>query len=111
MVAFDRGRLDGLDYSTGYTASLAQRREAIVEMLHQPGRIATVFQPIVSLANGRDHGLRVALALPRRAGAPADKWIAEAHAVGLGLEIEVECVRRALALRDRFAGTAYLSVT
>ena len=56
VVAFDRGRLDGVDYSAGYTASLAQRRAAIVEILHDPSTIATVFQPIVSLDNGRTVG-------------------------------------------------------
>ena len=71
VVAFDRGRLDGVEYSAGYTASLAQRRAAILEMLTEPGTIATVFQPIVSLDNGRTVGFEVALALPRRARAPA----------------------------------------
>ena len=41
---------------------------------------------------------------------PPDRWIAEAHAVGLGLEVEVECVRRACRLRGTIPGGAYLSV-
>ncbi|MGE0027917.1 MAG: EAL domain-containing protein, partial [Thermoleophilia bacterium] len=110
VVAFDRGRLDGLEYATGYTASLAERRKAIMEVLHQPGTIATVFQPIVSLASGETMGFESLSRFRAEPERPPDKWIAEAHAVGLGLEIEVECVRRALALRDRIPGTAYLSV-
>jgi EAL domain-containing protein (putative c-di-GMP-specific phosphodiesterase class I)/GGDEF domain-containing protein len=110
VVAFDRGRLDGLEYATGYTASLAQRREAILEVLREPGTIATVFQPIVSLADGGTMGFESLSRFRAEPERPPDKWIAEAHAVGLGLEIEVECVRRALALRTRIAGDAYLSV-
>ena len=110
VVAFDRGRLDGLEYATGYTASLAERRKAILEVLHEPGTIATVFQPIVSLADGETMGFESLSRFRAEPERPPDKWIAEAHAVGLGLEIEVECVRRALGLRDRIPGTAYLSV-
>lgn len=110
VVAFDRGRLDGLEYATGYTASLAQRREAILEVLHAPETIATVFQPIVSLENGGTVGYESLSRFRAEPERPPDKWIAEAHAVGLGLEIEVECVRRALALRGRITGDRYLSV-
>ena len=110
VVAFDRGRLDGLEYATGYTASLAQRRAAITEVLRQPGTISTVFQPIVSLTDGHTVGFESLSRFRAEPERPPDKWIAEAHAVGLGLEIEVECVRRALALRSEIPGDAYLSV-
>ena len=110
VVAFDRGRLDGVDYMAGYTASLQLRRDAITAVLSDPETIQTVFQPIVSLEDGRTMGfesLSRFLAKPQR---PPDKWIGEAHAVGLGLEIEVECVRRAMALRHTVPEDAYLSV-
>lgn len=110
VVAFDRGRLDGLEYAAGYTASLAQRRAAILEVLHAPETIATVFQPIVSLADGTTVGFESLSRFRAEPERPPDKWIAEAHAVGLGLEIEVECVRRALSLRSRIPDGAYLSV-
>jgi EAL domain-containing protein (putative c-di-GMP-specific phosphodiesterase class I) len=110
VVAFDRGRLDGLEYSSGYSASLAQRRAAILELLREPETISTVFQPIVSLADGATLGFESLSRFRAEPARPPDKWIAEAHAVGLGLEIEVECVRRALALRSTIPGDAYLSV-
>ena len=112
VVAFDRGRLDGVDYSAGLhrlarAAARGHRRASSTT----PSTIATVFQPIVSLDDGRTAGLRVALALPRRArSARRTSWIAEAHAVGLGLEIEVECVRRACRLARHLPDDAYLSV-
>jgi EAL domain-containing protein (putative c-di-GMP-specific phosphodiesterase class I)/GGDEF domain-containing protein len=110
VVAFDRGRLDGLEYTSGYSASLAQRRDAILELLQEPETISTVFQPIVSLADGATLGYESLSRFRAEPARPPDKWIAEAHAVGLGLEIEVECVRRALALRSTIPGDAYLSV-
>ncbi len=110
VVAFDRGRLDGVDYSAGYTASLAQRRAAIVEILGDPSTIATVFQPIVSLDNGRTVGFEALSRFRAEPERPPDKWIGEAHAVGLGLEVEVECVRRACRHRATLPDGAYLSI-
>jgi diguanylate cyclase (GGDEF)-like protein len=110
VVAFDRGRLDGVEYSAGYTASLAQRREAILEVLKAPETIATVFQPIVSLEDGRTVGFEALSRFRAEPERPPDRWIAEAHAVGLGLDIEVECVRRAVRSRGAVPDGAYLSV-
>ena len=110
VVAFDHGRLDGVDYSAGYTASLAQRRAAIVEILRDPRTIATVFQPIVSLDNGRTVGFEALSRFRAEPERPPDKWIGEAHAVGLGLEVEVECVRRACRHRATLPEDAYLSI-
>ena len=110
VVAFDRGRLDGVEYAEGYTASLAERRHAINDFLSAPETITTVFQPIVSLMDGRTLGFESLSRFQAEPQRPPDRWIAEAHAVGLGLEIEVECVRRACRLRETIPGDAYLSV-
>lgn len=110
VVAFDRGRLDGVDYTAGYTASLSKRRDTILDILASPAAIDTLLQPIVSLDNGQTVGYEALArfrALPERS---PDRWIAEAHAVGLGLEVEVECVRRACRLRDRLGPGTYLSL-
>ncbi len=110
VVAFDRGRLDGVNYMAGYTASLQKRRDDITAVLSDPATIQTVFQPIVSLDDGLTMGFESLSRFRAEPQRPPDKWIAEAHAVGLGLEIEVECVRRAMALRHTIPGEAYLSV-
>lgn len=110
VVAFDRGRLDGIDYTAGYTASLGERRDKITTVLADPATIQTVFQPIVSLHDGQTMGFESLSRFRAEPQRPPDQWIAEAHAVGLGLEIEVECVRRAMALRPTIPGGAYLSV-
>jgi EAL domain-containing protein (putative c-di-GMP-specific phosphodiesterase class I) len=88
----------------------SRRREAILEVLHAPETISTVFQPIVSLSDGRTVGFESLSRFRAEPQRPPDKWIAEAHVVGLGLEIEVECVRRAMALRHTLPAGSYLSV-
>ena len=110
VVAFDLGRLDGVEYSAEYTASLAQRRGTITEVLHAPSSIDTVFQPIVCLTTGRTVGFEALSRFRAQPERTPDRWIAEAHAVGLGLEVEVECVRRAFRLRGSLPGDAYMSV-
>ena len=64
----------------------------------------------MSLTDGRTLGFESLSRFRAEPQRPPDRWIAEAHAVGLGLEIEVECVRRAVRLRDTIPDGAYLSV-
>lgn len=110
VVAFDRGMLDGFEFTSGYTASLRQRRARVEEVLETPDSIRSVVQPIVELATGRVVGHE---ALSRFAGEPVrgpDHWIAEATAVGLGVEIEALCLRHALDRRADMPRGTYLSV-
>jgi diguanylate cyclase (GGDEF)-like protein len=70
IVAFDRGRLDGVEYTAGYTASLAQRREAILEVLHAPQTISTVFQPTVRPSASGSRSRSSASGAPWRCATP-----------------------------------------
>lgn len=110
VVAFDRGRLDGVEYSAGYTASLAQRRRNIAAILRDPTSIQTFLQPIVSLDDGTTVGYESLSRFPPNPERPPDRWVAEAHAVGLGLELEAMCVRRAVRLRSELPDGVYLSI-
>lgn len=110
VVAFDRGQLDGAELAGGYTASLRQRRDRVQAVLSSDESVISVVQPIVDLASGRVVGHE---ALSRFMGEPRrgpDRWIAEASAVGLGIELEAECLRRALARRAELPEGTYLSV-
>ena len=66
-----------------------------------------VFQPVFDLTNGKCFGVE---ALARFSGQPSrtpDVWFAEAHAMGVGVELEVVSVRRALVSIPRLpAGIA-----
>lgn len=110
VVAFDRGHLDGIEHSGDYTASLDQRRQAVLEIFRTRGAVQTLLQPIVSLTDGRVVGFE---ALTRIRIAPErtpDRWIAEAHAVGLGSELEVACVRQAIRRRADLVEGAAISL-
>lgn len=73
------------------------RRDALraaVGRIIADGAFHPVFQPIVELASGRTIGYE---ALSRfDDGRPPDAWFADASAVGLGVELEVACLRAAV---------------
>lgn len=110
VVAFDRGRLDGAAAEGGYSASFRHRRERIETLLGDDQAVRPVFQPIVALDDLRVVGHEALTRFecePRRG---PDEWIGEAHLVGLGLEVESECVRRAIAHVNGMARGTYLAV-
>ncbi|MCC6833032.1 MAG: GGDEF domain-containing protein [Thermoleophilia bacterium] len=110
VVAFDRGLLDGAAAEGSYSASFRSRRERIAQVIGDPAALRPVFQPIVRMDTlkvmGHEALSRFELE-PRRG---PDQWIGEAHQVGLGLELEAECLRRAVARRDEIPGSTYLSL-
>lgn len=110
IVAFDRGLLDGYAVDGTYSASFRSRRERIAQIIQSPTAIRPVFQPIVRLGDfgvvGHEALTRFDLE-PRRG---PDEWIAEAHQLGLGLEMESECMRRALSHVASLPDHTYLSL-
>jgi EAL domain-containing protein (putative c-di-GMP-specific phosphodiesterase class I) len=78
----------------GSVAALRTRQRVRAALLD--GELSCVVQPIIDLEDGSLVG---AEALARFSGLPRrgpDVWFAEAHAVGLGIELEALAVRRAL---------------
>ena len=72
------------------------------------GGLRPVFQPIVALASAEPVGYE---ALTRFAdGTPPDRMIAEAHSVGLGLELEIACLAAALEASETLAPDCWLSL-
>lgn len=110
VVAFDRGLLDGAAAEGSYAASFRSRRERIAQIIEAPDAIRPVFQPIVRMDTLRvvGHEALSRFELEPRRG--PDQWIGEAHQVGLGLEMEAECIRRAIARRDTIPAGTYLSL-
>jgi EAL domain-containing protein (putative c-di-GMP-specific phosphodiesterase class I) len=110
LVAFDRGMLDGAPSTSGYVASLRQRRAKIEEIVSVPGMLRPVFQPLVGID---DLVVRGYEALSRFMATPTrspDRWIAEAHAIGMGIDLEAECVRRALTWRVGLPAGTFMSI-
>jgi EAL domain-containing protein (putative c-di-GMP-specific phosphodiesterase class I) len=91
---------------------IARRREATerVQKMLEKSTFAIVVQPIADLTTGRVVGVE---ALSRFNAAPdrtPDGWFAEAKEVGLGLELELKTVRRALELVAFLPDDLYLAV-
>jgi EAL domain-containing protein (putative c-di-GMP-specific phosphodiesterase class I)/DNA-binding NarL/FixJ family response regulator len=86
------------------------RERRIRRALRDPGVLSMVFQPIVSLRDGKLLG---AEALARFAGPPRrgpHQWFDEAREVGLGEELELLAVRRAVDALAEIPESAYLTV-
>jgi EAL domain-containing protein (putative c-di-GMP-specific phosphodiesterase class I) len=75
--------------------SRLEARQRILGVLGHPELLSVAYQPIVHTRSGTTAGVE---ALARFPGAPAtpDLWFAEAHRIGLGPELELLAVRRAL---------------
>lgn len=110
VVLFDRGRLDGLPPNAGYGTSLRTQRARITEIMESESLLEAVFQPIVDLERMRVLGYEALSRFhcePRRG---PDLWIADAHTVGLGIQLEAECIRRAVAQRSKAPTGRYISL-
>ncbi len=89
--------------------ALAARRAPVAAMLHA-GAFETVLQPIWRLGSARPIGFE---SLTRFHGEPRqgpDQWFADAAAVGLGTELELAAIARALDALEALPAGIYLSV-
>jgi EAL domain-containing protein (putative c-di-GMP-specific phosphodiesterase class I)/GGDEF domain-containing protein len=110
VVAFDRGQLDGIEHSGSYSASLDQRRQMVLEIFRTRDAVESRLQPIVALDDGAIVGFEALTRIRIQPMRTPDFWIAEAHAVGLGAELEVACVRTALRRRAEIGDDMILSL-
>lgn len=92
-------------------AAVLERRSASARVRAAlDGGLDVVYQPIVDLTDGSVLGYE---ALARFPGAPprrTDEWFEEAWIVGLGVDLELAAVRRAVAVFDQIPASAYLAV-
>jgi EAL domain-containing protein (putative c-di-GMP-specific phosphodiesterase class I)/GGDEF domain-containing protein len=110
VVLFDRGLLDGLPTDATYGTSMRARRARIVEIIESESLLEPVFQPIVDLERGTVRGYEALSRFHAEPRQGPDAWIAEAHLLGLGIELEAECIRRAVAKRSEAPAGRYLSL-
>lgn len=81
-----------------------------VERVLAAGELAVVYQPVVGLHARELVGVEALarfLAVPYR---PPDAWFAEAHRVGLGVELEIAAVREALSHADQLPPGCFVAV-
>ena len=81
-----------------------------IERVLQEGVVRIVGQPIVNTRTGQVVGVEALARFPRCPYPTPDLWFAEAHAVGLGVELELLAIKAALALLERLPDQTYLAV-
>jgi MYXO-CTERM domain-containing protein len=91
---------------------ITRRREATERVQHVLGEdvVRVVVQPIADLLNGRVVGVEALVRFSAAVERTPDVWFAEAHQVGLGLELELKVVHKALELMELLPRDVYLAV-
>jgi EAL domain-containing protein (putative c-di-GMP-specific phosphodiesterase class I) len=84
-------------------------RERIEQVL-APGGFSMVFQPIIDLDEGNCVGFEALARFPFEPIRPPDLWFEEAHAIGLGVDLELAAVDLALHLQRELPSDVHLAV-
>jgi len=92
-----------------HVADQLAARERIERAL-KPGALSVVFQPVVDLESGQVHGVEALARFHEQPVRTPDAWFSEAHAVGLGLELELAAVELALTHQRRLPEDWVLAV-
>lgn len=87
-----------------------ERTRHRIERVLADRSIRILFQPIVDLRTGRTAGYEALSRFTAEPAQPPDRWFADAHATGLGTELECLAVKTALAAAGQLSRDCYLSV-
>jgi EAL domain-containing protein (putative c-di-GMP-specific phosphodiesterase class I) len=74
------------------------------------GTFDVLFQPIVDLITGAPVGVEALARFPGNPSVTPDRWFADAAAVGMGAELEIAAIDRALGALDLIPDAVYVSV-
>ena len=84
--------------------------DRIEAILVAPTSLQVVHQPIVTVASMEPVGWEALARFPGPAPEPPDVWFADAHTVGLGIELELLAASRAVETMDSVPPGAFLSI-
>lgn len=68
------------------------------------------FQPVVALSDGHVVGVEALSRFTVETEVPPDVWFAEAHELGMGVELELHALRKGLAAMDRLDPTWFVAL-
>ena len=102
---------------SGRLAREEQERELRSVHLHRVRRVLEnrellkiVYQPIVDLSSGKTVGFEALSRFPADPEIAPDKWFSEAHALGLGIELEVAAALAAISSFADLPEASFLSI-
>lgn len=93
VVAYAAGAMDGISTTPG-NASLANRRQRVQEIIAAEDSITIFLQPVMHIRDLTVHGYEALSRFHAQPPLRPDQWIAEATALGLGVDLDVSCARR-----------------
>ena len=105
-----QAELDAQQAAERHLAETLRQSEHRIEQVLSENLLSIVFQPIVSLVDGRIVGAEALARFEAEPRRPPNEWFAEANAVGRGVELELHAVKCALAQLGDLRFGAYLSV-
>lgn len=89
--------------------SRMESRQRIQSVLQHPDLLSVSYQPILHARSGTAVGVEALARFPYEPATP-DQWFAEAHRVGLGTQLELLAVRRALLCLPKLPAHWWLAV-
>jgi EAL domain-containing protein (putative c-di-GMP-specific phosphodiesterase class I) len=89
--------------------SRMEARQRIQAILRHPELLTVAYQPILDTRSGQAIGVEALARFPGEPSTP-DLWFEQAHRVGLGTELEMLAVRKALACLPKLPETWWLTV-
>ena len=87
-----------------------QRRRARITRALQAEALSAVFQPIADLQTGAIVGVEALTRFQMSPQRPPDQWFAEAADVGLGLELEMAAINRAIEQLPKLPPAQFLAL-
>lgn len=99
-------------YQQGEYAELEARqvRRALVQRVLDENLLTLAFQPIVDLLSGEFVGYEALARFPVEPARGPERWFADALDIGLGAELELAAIERALAMQQWLPETAFVAV-
>lgn len=94
----------------GAVEELVERRKERIRVTLAREALYPVFQPIVQLRSGDTVGAEALTRFENDLGRPPDRWFDEAAALGLGVDLELLALRKALGHLRQLPSGMYLSL-
>ncbi|MGH2674431.1 MAG: EAL domain-containing protein [Actinomycetota bacterium] len=98
------------ELGTPQAVGRARGLKATIRRVIEQDRLAVHFQPIVELSTGRVVGMESLARFPEEIDQPTDRWFAQAREAGLGVDLEMAALTKAVDAGRRLPTGLFQSV-